>query len=115
MLGDHGISREVDRIESLTRAVPLAGFYTYGEIARTHGTGGFHNRRSSYWPWHDEHRFLLAEFLAAVSAAADDEDSMLHTGLELAAEAVDAEVGAIVVRGRPSITLGYGDEVAPAA
>jgi diguanylate cyclase (GGDEF)-like protein len=57
---------------------------------------------------------LLAEFLAAVSAA-DDEDSMLRTGLQLATEAVDAEVGAIVVRGRPSMTLGYGDEVAPAA
>ena len=54
---------------------------------------------------------LLAEFLAAVSAA-DDEESMLRTGLELAAEAVDAEVGAIVVRGRPSMTLGYGDDIA---
>jgi len=57
---------------------------------------------------------LLAEFLAAVSAA-DDEESMLRTGLELAAEAVDAEVGAIVVRGRPAMTLGYGDAAPPAA
>ena len=57
---------------------------------------------------------LLAEFLAALSAA-DDEDSMLRTGLERAAEAVDAEVGAIVVRGRASMTLGFGDDPIPAA
>ncbi|MEY2447484.1 MAG: hypothetical protein QOH79_960 [Acidimicrobiaceae bacterium] len=57
---------------------------------------------------------LLAEFLAAVSAA-EDEDSMLRTGLERAAEAVEAEVGAIVVRGRAAMTLGYGDETVPAA
>lgn len=44
VLGDQGISREVDRIESQTGTVPLAGFYTYGEIARTRGTGGFHNQ-----------------------------------------------------------------------
>ncbi|MEY2447485.1 MAG: hypothetical protein QOH79_961 [Acidimicrobiaceae bacterium] len=44
VLGDQGISREVDHIESHTGSVPLAGFYTYGEIARTHGTGGFHNQ-----------------------------------------------------------------------
>jgi hypothetical protein len=44
VLGDQGISAEVDRIESHTGGVPLAGFYTYGEIARTHGTGGFHNQ-----------------------------------------------------------------------
>jgi hypothetical protein len=23
---------------------PVAGFYTYGEIARTHGVSGFHNQ-----------------------------------------------------------------------
>jgi diguanylate cyclase (GGDEF)-like protein len=57
---------------------------------------------------------LLAEFLAAVSAE-EDEESMLRTGLERAAEAVDAEVGAIVVRGRASMTLGYGDAPVPAA
>jgi diguanylate cyclase (GGDEF)-like protein len=57
---------------------------------------------------------LLAEFLAAVSAA-DDEEAMLRTGLERAAEAVDAEVAAIVVRGRPWMTIGYGDDAAPAA
>ena len=44
VLGDEGITREVCRIESQTGAVPLAGFYTYGEIARTSGTGGFHNQ-----------------------------------------------------------------------
>jgi hypothetical protein len=44
VLGDQGITREVDRIESQTGSVPLAGFYTYGEIARTSGTGGFHNQ-----------------------------------------------------------------------
>jgi hypothetical protein len=44
ILGDEGICREVERIEGLTGNVPVAGFYTYGEIARTHGTGGFHNQ-----------------------------------------------------------------------
>ena len=57
---------------------------------------------------------LLAEFLAAVSGAGDEE-SMLRTGLELAAEAVDAEVGAIILRGRAAMTLGYGEDGAPAA
>ena len=57
---------------------------------------------------------LLAEFLAAVSAEVDEE-SILRTGLERAAEAVDAEVGAIVIRGRATVTLGYGDDAPPIA
>ena len=44
VLGEDGIGREVGHIESLAGNVPVAGFYTYGEIARTHGTGGFHNQ-----------------------------------------------------------------------
>lgn len=27
-----------------TGGAPVAGFYTYGEIARTSGTSGFHNQ-----------------------------------------------------------------------
>jgi hypothetical protein len=44
VLGDEGIRREVSRIKSFSRGAPVAGFYTYGEIARTHGVNGFHNQ-----------------------------------------------------------------------
>ncbi|HWF40741.1 MAG TPA: FIST N-terminal domain-containing protein [Acidothermaceae bacterium] len=44
VLGDAGIEREVDRIGAAINGAPVAGFYSYGEIARTKGTGGFHNQ-----------------------------------------------------------------------
>ncbi len=44
VLGDDGIRQEVERITSFSRGAPVAGFYTYGEIARTHGVNGFHNQ-----------------------------------------------------------------------
>lgn len=44
VLGDAGIEEEVGRIGAAIRGVPVAGFYSYGEIARTKGTGGFHNQ-----------------------------------------------------------------------
>jgi hypothetical protein len=44
VLGDAGIRNEVERIVSHSGGAPVAGFYTYGEIARTHGIGGFHNQ-----------------------------------------------------------------------
>ncbi len=44
VLGDVGIEREVDRIGQAVSGAPVAGFYSYGEIARTKGTGGFHNQ-----------------------------------------------------------------------
>ena len=44
VLGDAGIEREVARIAGHASGAPVAGFYTYGEIARTRGTGGFHNQ-----------------------------------------------------------------------
>jgi hypothetical protein len=44
VLGDKGIQREVDRIVKQADGAPVAGFYTYGEIARTRGIGGFHNQ-----------------------------------------------------------------------
>ena len=43
VLGDTGVVEEVERINALTGA-PVAGFYTYGEIARTRGVSGFHNQ-----------------------------------------------------------------------
>jgi hypothetical protein len=43
VLGEAGIKREVERIAEHA-ASPIAGFYTYGEIARTHGVNGFHNQ-----------------------------------------------------------------------
>jgi hypothetical protein len=43
VLGDAGIKREIDRIAGHAGG-PVAGFYTYGEIARTHGVNGFHNQ-----------------------------------------------------------------------
>ncbi|WP_344215364.1 FIST signal transduction protein [Kribbella sancticallisti] len=44
VLGDDGIRTEIDRIAAVTPGAPIAGFYTYGEIARTHGLRGFHNQ-----------------------------------------------------------------------
>jgi hypothetical protein len=44
VLGDEGIRREVDRVADHADGAPVAGFYTYGEIARTHGSSGFHNQ-----------------------------------------------------------------------
>jgi hypothetical protein len=35
---------EFDCVEELLGQLPVAGFYTYGEIARTQGAGGFHNQ-----------------------------------------------------------------------
>ncbi|MEB3362331.1 MAG: FIST N-terminal domain-containing protein [Synechococcaceae cyanobacterium] len=35
---------EVERIRAVIGDIPVAGFYTYGEIARTQGAGGFHNQ-----------------------------------------------------------------------
>ena len=44
VLGDAGIKREIDRVAKHSNGAPFAGFYTYGEIARTHGISGFHNQ-----------------------------------------------------------------------
>jgi hypothetical protein len=43
-LGDPGIVKEIERVASHASGAPVAGFYTYGEIARTHGISGFHNQ-----------------------------------------------------------------------
>ncbi|MGD0194620.1 MAG: FIST C-terminal domain-containing protein, partial [Candidatus Dormibacteria bacterium] len=44
VLGNEGIREEVSQIKSYAQGAPVAGFYTYGEIARTHGVSGFHNQ-----------------------------------------------------------------------
>jgi hypothetical protein len=44
VLGDDGIRNEVGRVAGNAAGAPVAGFYTYGEIARTHGVSGFHNQ-----------------------------------------------------------------------
>jgi hypothetical protein len=44
VLGDDGIQTEIQRLTHQGGDVPVAGFYTYGEIARTRGTSGFHNQ-----------------------------------------------------------------------
>lgn len=44
VLGGDGIRTEINRLASLAGGSPVAGFYTYGEIARTSGAGGFHNQ-----------------------------------------------------------------------
>ena len=43
VLGD-GIGSEIERIATFAGTAPVAGFYTYGEIARTTGRQGFHNQ-----------------------------------------------------------------------
>ncbi len=44
VLGEDGIRREGERLDGAAGGVPFAGFYTYGEIARTRGIDGFHNQ-----------------------------------------------------------------------
>ena len=44
VLGESGIAHEVERISDMAGGRPVAGFYTYGEIARTRGVSGFHNQ-----------------------------------------------------------------------
>ena len=44
VLGDDGTVAEVGRIADHASGAPVAGFYTYGEIARTRGVSGFHNQ-----------------------------------------------------------------------
>jgi hypothetical protein len=44
VLGSNGIKDEISRIAEKGGGAPVAGFYTYGEIARTRGMSGFHNQ-----------------------------------------------------------------------
>lgn len=44
VLESAGIGTEISRVRDVIGSIPAAGFYTYGEIARTHGAGGFHNQ-----------------------------------------------------------------------
>jgi hypothetical protein len=44
VLSEDRIREEVQRINSVRGDLPVGGFYTYGEIARTRGAGGFHNQ-----------------------------------------------------------------------
>jgi hypothetical protein len=44
VLGEEGIQQEVARIAAHAGGAPVAGFYTYGEIARVRGSNGFHNQ-----------------------------------------------------------------------
>jgi hypothetical protein len=44
VLGDEGIRSEIGRLATIASGAPVAGFYTYGEIARTRGPRGFHNQ-----------------------------------------------------------------------
>jgi len=44
VLGETGIVDEVARIGEICGGSPVAGFYTFGEIARTRGISGFHNQ-----------------------------------------------------------------------
>lgn len=44
VLGDAGIRTEIERLGRHVNHAPVAGFYTYGEIARKQGVNGFHNQ-----------------------------------------------------------------------
>jgi len=44
LLGESGMTEEVDRMNTQTGGLPLAGFYTWGEIARTRGINGYHHQ-----------------------------------------------------------------------
>lgn len=43
MLGEDGVPAELEAIDAAVRGAPFAGFYTYGEMARTHGARGMHH------------------------------------------------------------------------
>lgn len=42
-LGPEGLSKELERLVGRAASAPLAGFYTYGEVARIHGAQGMHH------------------------------------------------------------------------
>jgi hypothetical protein len=44
VLGEDGIQTEIEQVAENGAGAPVAGFYTYGEIARTRGVSGFHNQ-----------------------------------------------------------------------
>ncbi|MFM7636015.1 MAG: FIST C-terminal domain-containing protein, partial [Cyanobacteriota bacterium] len=44
IFGDRHVQEETERISRCCQGAPMASFYTYGEIARTKGSGGFHNQ-----------------------------------------------------------------------
>ena len=44
VLADERVREEIQRINAVRGDLPVGGFYTYGEIARTRGAGGFHNQ-----------------------------------------------------------------------
>ena len=44
LLGPAGVQEEIDRIRKHVDDMPLAGFYTYGEIARARGINAFHHQ-----------------------------------------------------------------------
>jgi hypothetical protein len=44
VLDGPGTHLEVERVAAAAGGAPVAGFYTYGEIARLRGAGGFHNQ-----------------------------------------------------------------------
>src|SRR5204862_1213661 len=44
LFGPAGMLRELDAMRGAAAPPPLAGLYTWGEIARTRGIHGFHNQ-----------------------------------------------------------------------
>lgn len=44
LLGEGGMKLEVERLAQQAGSAPLAGLYTWGEIARTRGINGFHHQ-----------------------------------------------------------------------
>jgi hypothetical protein len=44
VLGESGIKLEIDRVAANAGGAPVAGLYTYGEIARIRGMNGFYNQ-----------------------------------------------------------------------
>ena len=43
MLGQAGVPAEIEAIGEAVQGAPFTGFYTYGEMARTHGARGMHH------------------------------------------------------------------------
>ena len=44
VLGDSGVAEEMARLSARCGDSPLAGFYTFAEVARVRGVNGFHHQ-----------------------------------------------------------------------
>ena len=121
VLGEAGSAEEVRRISGARRRALRSPASTRSGRSRgpTASTGSI-TRPSSCWRWGERDRSarraratqLLAEFLAAVSSL-PDAPTALEAAVERAAQALDAEIAAVVSAGRARTSVGFPTERIP--